>query len=229
MKTIIILLLAITVLSCKKEYSNEESEILKQSVIKLDRQIDSLKNINKTLPDSIIDIEQKKAIDNIYFGASEKITKTNIKIFVKKCEIKKERPFPDYYLGNYQFNEFRVDGYYNQDKLYKLTIKGHPISYEKYETKLKSQIEDLNNVINSKFGKSTNSFPLPESFEMNDEFTYLLYQWKIGEKTIEIRLEPNKTFYYVNLEIYQPKIEDQLINEKKNKNKDINSKSGKIL
>lgn len=64
---------------------------------------------------------------------------------------------------------------------------------------------------------------------MDNEFTYLLYQWNIGEKTIEIRLKPSKAFYRVNLEIYQPKIENQLINEVKNKNKDINSKSGKIL
>lgn len=229
MKLIIYLFVAISMASCKKENSPEESRVLNDSIMFFSKKADSLHNTNKPLPDSIINVEQKKVIDNIYFGASEKITKLNISTFIKQCEIKKGRPYMDHYIGDYQFNEFGIDGYYHQDKLYRLNIKGHPISYENYNTELKSQIENLNDVLKSKYGNSTNSSPLLESSEMNNEFTYLLYQWIIGKKIIEIRLEPNKTFYYINLEIYQPEIEKQLIKERKNKNKDSNSKGGEIL
>lgn len=227
MKKITLMIFMLLILSCKEKVMNDVE------IDRIDKIADSIVNSEKEkrkLPDSIIIIEQEKVIGNIKFGDSEKETKKNLEVFIKKSKRKEysNSIFPDCFIGNYKFNGDGVYDLYYKSKIYKLHITGHPILYEDYKSEIPRQIEYIKAVISEKYKEPDITNSIPESFETEKGYTYEVHNWNIGSKKIEISINDKGDHYTVNIEIYQPNIvkileKAQLEEDKNMTNKDKNT------
>lgn len=224
MKKIAFIIFMLCFLSCKEK---------KMTDAEIDRIVDSItnsENENKKMPDSIILTEQEKVIGDIKFGDSEKVTKNNLKDFIKKSKRKDHSDFDElgYFIGNYKFTNSGVYDFYYKSKLYKLHITGYPIQYEEYKSEISRQIESIKSVISKKYKEPDITNSIPESFETEKGYSYEVHSWNIGSKKIEIRINDKGDHYTVNIEIYQPNIvktleKSQLEEDKNMTNKDKNT------
>ncbi len=158
--------------------------------------------------DSLILSEQEKTIGDIKFGMTEKKVKLLIDKF--KDETKKPdgilgKPYYDYFIGNYEYSQ--INDFYHNKKLYRLEINGEIILWDNYNLEIVDKINSITEVLKQKFGEPDISHPIPERYQMENGFTYLVRAWNIGQKRIEIRIEDNSTSYFTSVIIYFPAIE----------------------
>jgi hypothetical protein len=164
--------------------------------------------------DSILDIEQMKAIGDIEFLMNETETKEKIKEFIKSSERTKysnsDLKYP--FIGNYEFSEFGMKGFYHNDKLYMLKITGSGVSWEKYESKIPKELAYIKQVIELKYGEPEINREIPQRYLINEDENYLMYSWQVGVKSINIVIHDSGQFYRVNVIIYLPSVA-KMINE----------------
>lgn len=199
--------------SIKKK--NNEEKMKKDSInaIKAEKNL-----IEKAKQDSLILIEQEKVIGTILFGMNENVVKSKIKEF--KNENKKPFKISDYtsynhFIGNYEFNFIR--DFYYQDKLYKIRIIGKVISWENFDSEVPVQIKAISDILKIKYGNPEIHNDLKPRYKLKKNYTYLIDNWNIGTKEIQVRVSDNGTFYSVNVIIIQSETENKINREQKEK------------
>lgn len=171
--------------------------------------------------DSFIANEESKAIGNIFFGISEKQYPKEETTFNKTTERKDVIVY--HYIGN--FNYFRIQPYFYEDKLYKIELTGH-ISMLDYNSEASTVVNEISKVIELKYGIPTKTYPIPEILQMDDKHIYTIKTWEIGKKRISIQMRYNGTFFEPTLSSYQYQT-DEVIKQKYMEQNDSIIKTGK--
>lgn len=180
--------------------------------------------------DSLIKVEQEKVIADIKFGMLEKEVKSKIKKFINDSK-KLEYDYGsfksyDYLIGNYKFSEYGISDYYYENELYRFDINGDLIEWKYFETELREQVKHIYDIIETKYGEPGLSYEIPASYEMSEDYSYLIYQWNVGKKEIAIRVEDSGNNYRVNISIFVSAIVD-LLKEKEKLEEKEKTKSAK--
>ena len=163
------------------------------------------------LKDSLAKVELKKADENkvigdIEFGITEKVFDKQSAKFIKSLTT--EINGYVYKLGNYQFR--KIEGSFEDSKLYRANVIGYLQHYEEYESNLIPQVETLKTMLVGKYGDPSERNGAPAWHTTQNGYSYLAYRWEIGSKTIEIRVTDRELYYTADLEIYQPKIQEAI-------------------
>ncbi|WP_394749573.1 hypothetical protein [Spongiimicrobium salis] len=196
-----------SIVNCKESEKQNIDEVkaLKRadSIAKVEYLI---KEKNRIRLDSIERVEQDKVIGEVRFMMSEAVAKEKIAKFIEESSRQKFSNYDEKYpfIGNYEFSDFKVEGRYDDDKLYSLSLDGAFISWENFETKVPQQINYLKDVIQRKYGLPDDEKHIPKSFQMKEDSEYEICSWNVGKKKITITVEDSGTFYNVNLHIYLP-------------------------
>lgn len=172
--------------------------------------------------DSILKVEEKKAISNILFGISEKEFEKQQKIFLKKSEKvdfigDDGEKFYDYFIGNYEF--ISIDPLLYQKKLYGIEIKGEFIKYENYNSEMPVQKEALVEVLTEKFGAPEFVYPLKAWHTIEKDERYESARWRIGKKIINTYISNRGLYYTYDMSIFLPEINGRIIDEQRAKEK----------
>ena len=212
MKQITLLLITLIFLSCGNS-EKQQSKKVQEKIVRAKKNSVELVKKNRLdsitkVKDSILEIEQMKAIGDIKFFMSEKETKEKISEFIKKSERTKysnsDSKYP--FIGNYEMHYNGLKGYYKNDKLYKLKITGNYIEWEKYETKVPKELGYIKQVIELKYGEPEFSKDIPQRYLINNNEIYLIYSWQVGVKSINVVIEDVGLYYKVNVLIYLPSV-----------------------
>jgi len=176
--------------------------------------------IEKAKQDSLIVIEQEKAIGTIQFGMRKKIVESKIKEFKKenrKPHKIMNKTFYDYFIGNFEFSFIR--DFYYQDKLYKIKIIGKPILWDNFDSEASRELKAISDILKAKYGNPNAHYDLEPRYKLKKNYTYLINSWSIGSKEIQVRISDQGTSYYVHLIITKPEIENKIKDELKEKEK----------
>ncbi|MEJ7826882.1 MAG: hypothetical protein WKF91_01755 [Segetibacter sp.] len=181
--------------------------------------------LKKKYSDSLIKNEENKALGDINFGMSEK----EVKKLIDKFKDNNKRPhkildevFYDYFIGNFEFST--IWDFYHNKKLYQLTVLGDLIMWDNYSKEVSDKISSISNVLSQKFGEPDEEKPIPQSYQMEKGFTYLIKAWNIGKKRIEVRIEDNGTSYSPQAIIFDKTIQE-LINRQEQAKQDSITKA----
>ena len=181
--------------------------------------------------DSIIHFEQGKVIGDILFGITKKEFDKKENYFRKKCEVidwvSGGYTSYKYKIGDYKFSQIWGD-YYNE-KLYFVQIIGDPIHYEDYKSRMKDQAVAIYQVFNNKYGVPNEDIGIPEWHRTEKGYSYLVSNWIVGTKKIELRVQNDGIYYHLNINIYQPEISTRIEGERKAKEKVAAAKATDLL
>ena len=156
-----------------------------------------------TLPDSVIQIEEKKAIGNIMFGVNKKQFEQEEKKFLKGVKIVDSY---DYHLEEYEF--YDITPKFHEGKLFFIELHGSPLG------NISKQYTALYELLKTKYNEPHVKLPIPD-LQLLKNREFLLASWNIGKKTIEIRLYSYNGYNYsIRLYSYLPEIE-KLANKQK--------------
>jgi len=214
-KIYIFIFFPIFVFSCTNKTKITEAQKQEKIIADSIADVNSKKaQIAQQKRDSILDIEQMKAIGDIEFLMSEIETKEKIKEFIKSSQRTKysssDLKYP--FIGNYEFSEFGMEGFYNNDRLYMLKITGSGVGWEKYENKIPKELAYIKQVVELKYGEPKITKEIPQRYLINEDENYLMYSWQVGVKSINIVIHDSGQFYRVNVIIYLPSVA-KMINE----------------
>lgn len=184
--------------------------------------VDSIENA-KRLKDSLSKVEELKCIGNINFGISKSVFNKEIEIFKNKSRNESKSDFY-YYIGNFPF--FRVNDFYYKNKLYYLILYGESVHYEKYKQDVVAQVSSLKETITGKFGEPDNNYGIPDWTSIEKGYTRTCFGWRIGDKVLQIKIENQGVYYYVQLHIYLDSIETK-VNIENSEKKSQENKSAK--
>lgn len=168
--------------------------------------------------------ESNKAIGDIYFGMPKDTVDLKIENFDKKNS-RKDETFDfleNKYIGNYEYSA--INGEYYNDSLYLLRINGDFIEWKYFSTEVPKAIENISKVIKSKYGNPIKIYPLGKSYEYKDGYSYLIKQWIIKQKAVEVHLVVRGAYYEVMTIIKRLDIEKKIkLIEKQENDKKTNS------
>lgn len=172
---------------------------------------------DKAIKDSILQIEQSKVLGGIEFGMSKK----EFDLAFKKFLYEQRQPdkvlgkdFYEYYIGNYEFNGISFVDLYFEEKLYFLKLYGEYIDWKDYDSKVPKEIKYITDVIKLKYKEPNITNDIPEPYNMNEDYIYVVNSWDVGSKKIEVLVNDQGTWYTVDLRIYQPSIMEKIKKEK---------------
>ncbi|OIQ22167.1 MAG: hypothetical protein BM557_01985 [Flavobacterium sp. MedPE-SWcel] len=190
--------------------------------LEIEEQLDKRKDSISKVINTVIITDEHKVISDINFGDDKNIVTQKLKQFVKKSERTKFKNYDGKYpfIGDYEFSDYYFDDRYYNNKLYYLIIKGRNIDYDKYKTELRSQLESIKSVIELKYGKPSLNKGLPKMYDIDEEYYYTAYSWRLGAKKIDILIDEEGVDYRVDLRIYQPEILNKVSEERKAKEKE---------
>lgn len=218
-------------LSC----NGTEKKELHPRVIAIRDSLDAVRRVEeseKPAKDSLAKLEQDKAIGEIMFGISEKQFNQDKSKFLEKCKVPKSERYSstivtDYRLGDYGFNS--LDGWFNDDSLYRVRLSGGAIKYNNYERLMPEQHEALLTVLKGKYLSPTKNYGLPNRITIKEGFVYHSAIWEVGSKEIQTGISGGSAEYYLNLIIVEPAIEKKVKAEEERKEQESAKKGTEIL
>ncbi|NDW11186.1 hypothetical protein [Dysgonomonas sp. 520] len=176
---------------------------------------EDVSKITPALPDSIIKIEEKKAIANIMFGINKAQYKQEEKKFLKDVTIVDSH---NYQLGEYEF--FLLNSKFYDGGLYFIDLYGSPYN-------ARNQYKVLYELLETKYNKPQIKNDFPDNLPSTGRTEYTLAKWNIGKKIIDIVLfSHDGERYSIHLYSYIPKVKElaeKLESEKKNIEKEKNA------
>ena len=181
------------------------------------------------VPDSIVATEQYKAIGEIKFGISEKQFNKQKEEFEKQTEVE---TYPGSGIMNNMIGKYRyywLSGFFENDKLYKVMLRGKVIEYSEYDKDIKEQFESLYYNLKTKYGEATSYLGLPSWSRINDQRVINCASWKIGIRTIEMTITRRGTNYNLDFLSFKTAIEDSINNAEYQKKRAIEEKTSKSL
>lgn len=197
----------------------EDNEFVHYRDLKAKKVRDSLETIRK---DNFILAEQNKIIGDIVFGISFEEYQIMKKQFLERTKnvdwvSSDGYKFYKQNIGDYEFED--IKGYFYNEKLYRLDIEGGLISYKYYKSEMHSQVEAIQNPYEKKYGKPDTYFGIPETYKMDEGYSYSVAYWHIGTKKVDLRIEDIGSYYRLHIRISQPKVVNQIkFEEEVNKN-----------
>lgn len=165
----------------------------------------ALQEREQAVKDSINAVEQEKVIGEITFGMSKKQARQKLEKFRRT---NKDKRGIYHKIGEYQY--LSVSDLYQKGKLYSIKIEGAPIDWEYFKSDVPDQIEKITRIIKEKYGDPSKQYELMPRYRLEKNYTYLINQWDVGKKRIEVRVSDNGTSYSVDVAIYIPSIRDQV-------------------
>lgn len=208
----------IMIASCTSQ--SAETETSHSRIIDSAKLRDSLDRIELAKAD------EKKVIGDIEFGITEKVFNKQSDKF-RKSSFQKSDVLSPYHIGEYKFSD--LNGRFDDKKLYSVTLKGRYIHYDDYKSELLHQVDFLKTMLNKKYGEPTSGDGAPPWHRTDNGYSYLAYSWGIGTKTIAIRVTDRELYYTVDLEIYQPDIEELIEKREANKSMEIADAAKDVL
>ena len=203
-------ILSIIFSSCNK---NEKSKIIIQAKTKEEIRQDSIRNQEELI-----------VFGNIKFGMNLADFEISKKEFEEKCR----GEFGVKFIGDYQF--YSIYGYFHDEKLYYVEIKGKPLSYKSYERFMPLQYEALISILKNKYGTPYPENRLPEWHLLSEGKQYYLAEWyNLGDKKINMFIECKELDYRLNIEIYKPSITEIIHNEREAEKKNAIKKGVEVL
>ncbi|MGE0021645.1 MAG: hypothetical protein AB7S72_18395 [Draconibacterium sp.] len=119
----------------------------------------------------------------------------------------------EYKIGDYKFTT--IYGYFHEEKLYSVQIRGEHMEYTSYDELMTGQSIALYKILKTKYGMPNQNYAIPDWYTLNHGDSNCLAFWKMGDKIVEMRIEKFRTNYYLNLEIFQSSISSKLEDEKR--------------
>jgi hypothetical protein len=139
--------------------------------------------------------EEKKAYDKVYFGMSRS---TYNKVFGKTFK----------HLGN---RTYSFDPYFNGKKgLYQLDIAAESQSASYYDTRVRDDMDNLVDIITSKYGQPNWSASYPDFLDMQAGLIHFCRNWYIGDKKIQIGVGEREATYYAICRIYSDRMTSEI-------------------
>lgn len=199
----IFLLIQITLISCGGNTNTKETET------------ESTANIDTVTKPKYSEDEQNKVFDDIKFGMTEAEYKKIEKKVLKKYATKNDGVSDLYFIGDYQFSNFSAE--FHKNSLYSFWITGDYVHYDDYKSEIISQSDILVSILTKKYGEPTSYSGVPEWFRTEKDYTYLIASWKVGKKTIEVRLANRNLYCSVDLSVYLPDVVESIEQAEKDK------------
>jgi hypothetical protein len=190
---------------------------------------DSLEIFRK---DNIITVEQNKVIGDVVFGISFEEFQKRKKQFMEKTKNvdwvgSSGHKFYKQNIGDYDFID--VYGGFHNEKLYMVDVEGDLIHYDKYDVEMPRQVEAIQLPYIEKYGEPNIHFEIPKWHTMDKGYTYLVSSWVVGTKKIELRIKPDGSYNRLLVRIFQPKVVEQIKQEKEIKRNEEVKKTKDIL
>ena len=217
-KIIILILVCSFIHSCDNNVRKKNIDLQNQK-IKVTK--DNIDLVNKKI-DSIIKIEEKRAIGQIKFGINGEEFLRQKENFIKLTN------------GQLDKYKFRLSGGFKDDgSLSNIWLNGNRIHYDYYDRDMLNQFISLKEVLFEKYGEPTkidlNKFPSWTDFDKQEKKN--IYYWSIGNKYIFVSIANVDNFYYVlnvsfgylTHEDLDKSIKERVLNEKKSKEKALNN------
>jgi hypothetical protein len=173
-------------------------------------------------PDEILAEEKARqdSIDNAAFELIQKTAFNNLMFGMEKDTVEQLNETRQmlgkyYYNFNYSFN--------GENKLYKVRISSEGVQVIKFDSDLKSRYQNLVQIIQTKYGKPVTSRDYPSIFDVQKSKKYLMNQWEIGIKQINLALQENAmNSYSVSCEIFDKNLNEAELQRLKDvKNHDV--------
>ncbi|MEO6686053.1 MAG: hypothetical protein ABIN24_08810 [Dyadobacter sp.] len=179
--------------------------------------------------DSTILIEQNKAIGEIKFGISEKQFDKEKEVFDKKNEVPawEGSTAKTHKIGAYEYTW--LNGYFNNDNLYKIMFQGGFIKYDDYDRDMSTPYYALLNMLKTKYGSPSIDRGLPSWTQIDKDYFQRCAEWTIGNRTIELRIHCHGTYYSLDLVSFKPEVEMRLQLIEDEKKKALQEKGTKAL
>lgn len=175
--------------------------------------------------DSIELIEQQKVIGEIKFG----MRKEQVDLLIEKFQKENRRPdktlgipFYDNYIGEYEY--LSINAFYYNKGLYEIKVQGSSFTWEKYDRNIPEQLSYITDIINQKYGEPDTHSPLRDMSSMEVGYSYLVNQWQVGGKTIDVRVESIGRRYSVNVVIFLNEVRNII---KKSKEEEVKKSTEK--
>ena len=214
--TIPVVILTITLLmACSNEpKSTKEAET-----------VDSTKTKDSLTRAETLKKEENKVLGNITFGVSEAQFDKDLAQFKSTLE---HNEFESVFvIGDYIVTD--IKGSFDNHKLYKLTTFGDFVPYQRYKEELLPQVEILKDMISKSYGEPHSGTGAPVGNTIDIGYSFLAYSWKIGSKTIEIRVTNRDLYYTADLKIYQPAVEEMIEKREADKETRTLEKANEVL
>jgi len=209
-----IIICFIFLLACNNNHNAKNTAELK---------IDSLAVKDSLFKAELIRKEGVKAIGNINFYISEKEFEKQKDIYLKSLSHKNEFGFDEYSIG--EFSVLTVSGNFFNDSLFSIQIRGIPISYDEYNSKMPKQFETLMSILVEKYGNPYEKKELPEWNAMPNNSTWILAQWHLGFKDLLMYINCGGSTYSIDFCYYVPELADRRIKIEEEKSIQINKKA----
>jgi hypothetical protein len=117
-----------------------------------------------------------------------------------------------YHIGNYEFFLYR-DVFF-EDKLYYIQLLGSHVKYEDYDDGVPRDFRSIYDVYHAKYGDPDIRISIPANYELKTGHSYRIAEWRIGRKTVQIRLVEDRYSYRIDLDIFRSDIVDRLKEKK---------------
>lgn len=165
---------------------------------------DSTKTKDSLAKAEILKVDENKVLGNIEFGITNKKFEQDLEKFKNSLEHNEFKTL--FVIGSYIVSD--IEGSFENNKLYKLTTSGDFIPYQRYKEELLPQVDILKAMIVKKYGEPHSGSGAPALNQSEKGFSYLAYSWRVGRKTIEIRVTNRDLYFSADLKIFQPEIEE---------------------
>jgi len=173
-------------------------------------------------PDEILAEEKARqdSIDNAAFELIQKTAFNNLMFGMEKDTVEQLNETRQM-LGKYYYNfNYSFD---SENKLFKVRISSDGVKAIKFDTDLKSRYQYLVLIIQTKYGEPVTSRDYPSIFDVQNSKKYLMNQWEIGIKQINLALQENEmNSYSVSCEIFDKNLNEAELQRLKDvKNHDV--------
>lgn len=160
--------------------------------------------------DSTIVIEEKIAFGDIKFGINEKQFAVEKDKYLKSTERKiwKDSDVTAHRIGDYAI--WNVDGFFENDSLYMVEIRGNPIDWTDYAPKAQDQFNSIMEVLTTRYGSPHKRESFPNWTQIDDGYHFAVTSWVFGKKRIELRVANSRNDYQINIASFLPDVRQKI-------------------
>jgi hypothetical protein len=152
--------------------------------------------------------EQAKVFGKISFGMS-------------RSQVDKLDEY-SYKIGKYDY--YSRESYTDSDSLYLYELYSLPHDASRYDGQVRSEWENLVDVITNKYGNADDADSYPSFFRMKNGYITFTHEWEIGKKAIRIGIGEDDSRYYAVCRITDDRLQQRVENAANDKTREMQNK-----
>lgn len=180
-------------------------------------------------PEQILAEEKLRldSIENAAFEQAQKIAFGDLQFGMEKNEVETKNEKRQL-LGKYNYNFSYA--FNNEDQLFKVKIKSDGIKAIQFDTNLKSNFQNLSEILKTKLGEPEKTRNYPSVFDVQNSKKMQMSHWEMGTKQINLGLQENgMNSFSVICDISDRNMDEaETLRLKNLQNKDIIEAAGKF-